>query len=379
MPRKANFPPRKHVRNGYERTFWNGDWHHLGPAGSKEAADRYKSLLAVWASDAPPPPKTDTLPLAAVCSQYLVEQRRDRAGKRELERIEAAVVVLSRLFGAMPASEFKIGHLEEVRRQLASGDWMKVREKWERARHKQPVGHCRNQTNLQIRRIRSLFRWAERKGFVPEGRWAHLRTLPCLGPTSPLARDTEPRQPSKLEDVQKVAALCPPAVGTMILLQWYAGTRSEEIRIMRTMDLDTSGEVWVYRPGSDQRFGKHKNAWRGHTREIYFGKECQELLMSWLKLDRPGEYLFAPEGKNVKHDHYTKDAYCHAVNRAASKAGLKGLQPYQGRHAAKRRVTRGMNLDAARAFLGQRSLDTTNGYDRHIDAETAQEAARKFA
>jgi hypothetical protein len=119
---------------------------------------------------------------------------------------------------------------------------------------------------------------------------------------------------------------------------------------MRGMDLDTSGPVWVYRPGSDRGpHGKHKTAWRGHVRTVLIGPRGQELLRPWLRLNLT-EYLFQPwEGraahnaerrsrrqtpltpsqrqrspkknpKKAPRDHYTVIAYDHAVTGGCIKA-----------------------------------------------------------
>jgi hypothetical protein len=38
---------------------------------------------------------------------------------------------------------------------------------------------------------------------------------------------------------------------------------------MRCLDLETSGEIWLYRPGSDQgEHGDHKTAWHGIERIV---------------------------------------------------------------------------------------------------------------
>jgi hypothetical protein len=57
---------------------------------------------------------------------------------------------------------------------------------------------------------------------------------------------------------------------------------------------------------------------------------------------------------------------------------LPGVCTYRARHAAKDRVTRELGLDAARSFLGQKSIATTDGYGEAIDLKTAVEAAKRL-
>ena len=64
---------------------------------------------------------------------------------------------------------------------------------------------------------------------------------------------------------------------------------------MRGIDLEVSGPVWVYRPGSDQGpEGDHKTAHYGHERTLLIGPRAQEVLKPWLKTDLTA-YLFSPK------------------------------------------------------------------------------------
>src|SRR5262249_27617177 len=93
-----------------------------------------------------------------------------------------------------------------------------------------------------------------------------------------------------------------PQVRAMALLQLYTGMRPGEVTVMRTIDLEMTGPVWAYRPGSDQgTTGQHKTAHRGHQRTIYLGPRAQQVLKPWLrpKLD---EFLFQPREARAQFD-----------------------------------------------------------------------------
>lgn len=63
---------------------------------------------------------------------------------------------------------------------------------------------------------------------------------------------------------------------------------------MRTIDVDTSGKVWIYTPES------HETEHLDHLRRIFNGPAAWEILRPWL---RPGltAYLFQPRGAVAEH------------------------------------------------------------------------------
>ncbi len=378
MGRIAAFPPKIKVVRGYARLRWKGKDYHLGPAGSQQADAAYKKLLVTIAQEVAAQPRTMADPtVATLAAAYLAHEERRRAGKRDLENVRALVHVLVRSFGKLPARRFRAAQLEQMQEVMASGSWLTVKERCDRRKNRQPVGWCRNVINLSIRRVRSIFKWAERNEHVPDGTHSHLQTVPAIAAGNSLARETTPRQPSRLEDVEAVAAHCPPAVAAMLLLQWWTGARTGEVLIMRTMDIDRSGEVWLYTPGSDLPWGRHKNTHRRQTRVIPVGPEAKRLLLPWLKPDFPMETIFRPSANRAVKTEYNRHSYARAVNRACARAGVK-LQAYQGRHAFKRRATRAMGLDAAAAAMGHASTKTTAGYATGIDMDLATEVARQI-
>jgi integrase len=110
-----------------------------------------------------------------------------------------------------------------------------------------------------------------------------------------------------LQLVQKTLPHLRPQVAAMVQLQLHSGMRPGEVVIMRTMDLDTSGKVWLYRPGSDQGpHGHHKMAWRGHHRIVALGPRAQEALRPWLRLDVT-EFLFQPKEARETQDEQRRE------------------------------------------------------------------------
>ena len=189
---------------------------------------------------------------------------------------------------------------------------------------------------------------------MPKGSYAELLTVRALDHTSG-AREGKGHEPSKLEDVKRVASFCIPPVGDMLQIQWWTGMRSGELRIMRSCDIIMEGPIWIYQPS------KHKNDWRGkgHERYVLFPPDAIELLKPHLKPGDPTDYIFKPtQGKS---DLFSRAYYTQAIAKACQKAGVK-ITAYGGRHAARDRIAQKYGPEIARIFLGHKNLDTTQLY-----------------
>jgi integrase len=88
----------------------------------------------------------------------------------------------------------------------------------------------------------------------------------------------------------------------MIRLQLVSGMRPGEVCIMRPIDIEMSGRIWVYRPDSDQgQYGAHKTSYIGKAREVYLGPRAQGILKQLLPLDTTA-FIFSPiESERVRH------------------------------------------------------------------------------
>jgi integrase len=191
----------------------------------------------------------------------------------------------------------------------------------------------------------------------------------------------------------------------MIQVQLATGMRPGEVVIMRGMDLETSGPVWMYRPGSERPEGKHKTAWRGHRRVIAVGPRGQEIVKRFLKPELEA-YLFSPReaierlrlerrakrktkvqpsqrnrSKACPRRHpgnrYSVNAYRHAIARACGRANVPVWKPHQLRHSKATEIRREAGLDAARAVLGHRSPQVTETY-AELDAGKAAEVMQRL-
>lgn len=398
MPRKAKFPPeiRPHPHSGQDRCWVNGRWVYLGPTGSEEARQAYARLVAELSAGKPASSpaerrKTDTGPTVAdvLCAWWLHAEQRYSAKGRELEQFRISLRPLERLYGDTPAREFRAKHLETVLLAMAQGSWLNAEERASYEARCIPAAWSAGVCNRRLVRIRTLWKWAEKEELVPGGSYNHLLTVSGFAKNDQRVRHREKRKPPTWDQTRAVARHCPASVRAILLLHWWSGMRSEEVRTLRVGDVDTSAAVWLYSPR------QHKTQHLDQQRIIPLGPKAQAVLRPWLERARqhgPDAYVFPPEpgprrrrkdgseGLRPPYDHrrcYSDQSYPRAVARAAAKAGVEGYWPYGNRHAFRMRIGREMGDEAARATLGHKHISTTEHYGAR-DLDLASEAARRL-
>lgn len=356
MPRKASWPPKitHHKASGRDRLRWRNVDYYLGPHDSPESRREYARLLVELSEkrqQETPATPADAITVAEVVARWHVHARQHYSAEgREMEGHDTASRVLLAEAADAPAKEFDCDRLEAVRARMARKGW------------------CRNRINRMVGRIRTMWRWAERKKLVPPGSWGHLRTLAALRPLTPGVKESKPVKPCSKEDLERVAAKTARVPGAILLLCWETGARPGEFRALDVGEVDRSGEAWVCRPG------KHKNAWRGQGRAVVLTRRAQEIIEPFLAGKGPADPVF-PSPRTGGY--YQRHSLVDAVRVAALRAGVK-LHCYQCRHAVKKRVKREHGLDAARSVLGQKSILTTDRYDEGVDEEEARRVIREM-
>lgn len=173
-------------------------------------------------------------------------------------------------------------------------------------------------------------------------------------------------------------------VWAMIQLQLLTGMRPGEARLMRGCDLDVSGNIWTYSPVS------HKTEHYGIERTVYLGPRAREVIKPFLEIDTSA-FLFSPTDAMAERrasqrrqrktmvqpsqvsrrkahprrrpgDHYCREAYRGAVQRACVKAGVPPWTPAQLRHNAATRFRKEYGLKVAQIMLGHQSAEVTQIY-----------------
>ena len=230
--------------------------------------------------------------------------------------------------------------------------------------------------NARVSRIKRMFRWASKKRFVPPETYHGLKAVDGLLRGRSNARETEPVKPVPEAHVKAALPHLVPQVVAMIRAQELAGMRPQDIRNMRTCDLETSGDVWVYTPRT------HKTEHFGHIRRVAIGPKAQAVLRPFLKPEAPDAYIFSPEEavatlrakrrenrktpltpsertRKAKRNprrrpgrQYAKSSYENAIRRACKKAKIPHWAPNQLRHSCATRVRRQYGIEGAAAVLG---------------------------
>ena len=331
MGRKRHALPNRlyHRPSGQDRIVWNGRTIYLGKHGSPEAEARYRKVLQAILETGQPFPAESVVTVAQVAARFMVHTRKSfPVGSREPMAYQRAVDLFVERFGSE-----RIDAITPAR-------FVAMRDAWAETNSVRTVNKHHNM-------ILACFRWAVTAELVPAGVWHALQAVPRLKPRRSPARDPRVVGPVAWEQVEAVRGFVRPQVWAMICVQWHTGMRSGELLAM------TPGQVvdWVYRPKD------HKNAWRGHVREIPIGPKCREILGEWIKGKGENDAIFAG---------YTSQSYGRAVKRACERAGCGHWHPHQLRHAFATRVRASHGLDAAQAVLGHATARVTEIYAERV-------------
>ncbi len=379
--KQKNHPPaiRKLKRPGGAIAAYvtvNRQRRYLGEFGSQEASEAYARIVAELAANnghfAVP---VQSISVNEVVAQYwaFAEQyyvKPDGTRTYEITSIKQASRPLCALYGRAVAAEFGPKAMKAVRQRMIDDKW------------------SRRYINMQVGRIRRLFKWATEEELIPATVFHGLQAVAGLKRGRSKARELPSIKPVHDAHIDAVHPHVSDQVWAMIRLQRLTAARAGEIVRMRPIDLDTTGSVWLF------RLEDHKTAHHGHERIIFLGPTAQEVVKPFLA-NRPVEsFCFTPRDairdradratvhrrdgqlptprktlRTVK-DRYTTASYRRAIHRACKVAGIPHWTPLQLRHSAATEVRKAFGLEAAQQVLGHKHAAVSEVY-----AEVGREKA----
>jgi integrase len=362
---------------------------YLGVYDSPESKAEYARRVQALSSNVPAAvtgPSAADLTVAELLVKFLEHAERhyrhpDGKPTSEIWSFRLVARPLKELFAYLPAREFGPAALKTLRARMIELDW------------------CRKTVNKSVTRVRSIFKWGVSEELVPVDVLTRLASVAGLQRGRSAAHDPEPVAPVTAAQIDAVLPLVPRGVRGLILFQRFTGARPGEAVALRMTDMDTSGDVWTYRPAT------HKNAWRGKSRTVAIGPRGKQLLEEFRPAD-PNAPVF-PTAENTP---YTVSGYRQAVERACDRAfppsaplaqgkdestaawqvrlspeqqkAVRAWQkkhrwhPNQIRHTFATEARRLFGLEGAQVALGHSKADTTQIYAERDNALSAKVASQ---
>lgn len=451
MPTKTRFRtkiPSYRRRKGYgqalvtlkdaitcrRRDYW------LGEYGSAESREQYHRVIAAWEAGARRLPELHSADVGNVQAQgrtlneVIAEYWRwaePYYTRSHLGIVKTVLRLMRQYYGHVSANAFGPKSLRLLREEMIRGDTNATprRKPWSRT--------C---INLQVQRIRHVFKWAAARELVPASVHQALCTLEPLRRGRSGARENPKVVPVPEHLLDGVLPYLNDQVRAVVELQLLTGARPGELLCLRPTDIeiDETQGVWTYRPEA------HKNAYREKERVIYFGPKAQEIIGRFLANRPTNAHLFSPaeaeaarreavtaarktplscgnrpgtnrcdDPKKKAKDHYTTTAYCRSIQYACDKAfpppvhlaqqeketakewiarlkaekksqelddWRKGHRwhPHQLRHSAATLLRREFGLEAAQLTLGHASAQVTDAVYAERDRSRVMEIMRKI-
>lgn len=378
MSRSPRIPSyRLHKASGQAVVTIDRHDFYLGLYGTPESRAEYERVIAEWLASGRrcPTPKSSPGPtVAAVLAAYwthaegyyvaVAPDGRERRSPM-LSRINRATEPALRLYGGTPAAQFGPLALKTVRQEYVAR------------------GFARSEVNQLAGTLRRAFRWAAGEELIPASVYDALATVEGLRSGKCEAHDNPSVEPVPAEHIEPVRRVVLPVVRNLIDLQLLTAARPGELLALRPGEIDRSGSVWLYRPGT------HKTAHRGKTRVIFIGPRGQEILGPYLDRE-PDAWCFSPREAMLRWladrgrravtsatNRYETSSYTRAIRRGCLSAGVPCWRPHRLRHSSATLLKDEFGIEVAMIILGHARLDTTAIY-AHENLERAVEVMRKF-
>lgn len=346
--------------------------HYLpGKFNSEESLAAYEHVrqrvLALHSSKAPPPkPIHRQNVTVAILVAKFIGWALERWGEKSTAYRHFKVVAkhMVKRHGSLPAQEFGPLALKDVRTSF-----LKAKKRVDKTK-----GWSRTHINIQVQRVRRIFRWGVANELVDETIYNALKCVEPIREGETSAPESIPRLPVPRKQVDALLPWLVPMYRAMVEVQFYTGMRPGELVALRIVDIDFSDpNAWIFTPG------KHKNRWRGGrkaVKNICIGPRAQSFLIRYLQCE-PEQYIFRPEISRAERftvrktkkrpkmppmirDRYSTDSYWKALEYAFRQAKAKGKpierwSPHRLRHSRATLTREAYGLEGAEAQLGNDS------------------------
>ena len=382
---------RLHRPSGQAVARFNGIDYYLGKHGSQASRDEYDRLLGEWMMKGRQlPSKISRSPVGQMSVNELMlaylhfsneYYRKNGEPTGEYDAIRYSLKPLRHLYGSAGVSEFGPLALKNVREEMIKSLL------------------CRSEINKRVGRIVRMFKWGVETEFVPAMTHHALSQVRGLSRGRSAARESVPVKPVSDAHINAIKPHVSRWIWAMIELQRTTGMRPGEVCIIRTGDIDRSGSIWIYRPGS------HKTEHHGHERKVYLGPKAQEILRDWLR-DDVAAFLFSPQEELEERSQerraarktkvqpsqarrkrktaplkspgevYEVRSYNRAISRACERAGIPRWHANQLRHTAATAIRREFGLEAASLILGHHGMQVTQVYAERDEARAIDVASQ---
>lgn len=384
MPRPRNLFPQYslHKKSGLARCVWQGDTVYLGKHNTPESFAAYNQILALFNLTGKIKKEERLITVDELVNQFLNYLKASKeVSQNEIKNMGFGLRYVQRLFGNLPANNFKVAQMILVRDQMVENG-------------------LRRTTVVKYQRyINRCWRWGVRSELVTGTTFENLKSLESLKKNRSHAKESDKVKPVKWEDVAALESFVCRQIWAMILLQWHTGMRPGEVVLITPADIQKHDHIWIYRPH------RHKTDYRGKDRIIAIGKKAQEVLNPWLC--RPNETpCFSPgesqgeryqqmrasrkskvqpsqldrsksDPKRAPGQAYQVSSYRRAITKACEKAQVETWTPNQIRHTFATRVRKEFGLDAAQVALGHEHANVTQIYAEK-DIEVIKKIAEKL-
>lgn len=298
-------------------------------------------------------------------------------------------------YGHLPPQDFDTLMLLDVQR-----DWV-------------AAGYARMTVNAYQKCVIRAFKWGVARKFCPVETWQALTAVETIhkgrGVMLVNGKVVVPPErkivlPVSEADFEAAKKKMPPTLANMVELQLLIGARSGEFLDITPNDLDRSpkslkkknGETVTVNVWTVDISKKHKGAWRGKPRILYFGPKAQAILRPYL-LNRPGDApMFNPreviaerhadskmhrrvdqqpsprQTDRVVRDRYYNDSYRRAIRRACDAAEVPAWNPHRIRHSAATYLREEFGLEVASLILGHSDVEVTKIYAERNEAKALE-------